>query len=139
VTSDELEKAKQELEKEYIGYYGKPKELVTIHDILEIGYFKQKKEYEMVEKALKEYEYPENLNEDNMLHFMYLRACYFLHVKPMGDFYGNAQICADVLCAGGGLIDMCKEGASVVYVSCLSHYNLNAEIQREIIDSHIPF
>ena len=110
-----------------------------MQEIAETGWLKEKQERANVDKILKKCEYPENLDERGMMHFLYLRACVFARVKPRGDFSGDARICADVLCGGGGLPEMVRAGASPAYVSCLSHYSLEADMQREIIDNHIPF
>ena len=84
-------------------------------------------------------DYPDDLSEDEMRIFIYLRACVFLKEKPIGSYDGNAGICAEVLQNGGSLMDAYNAGAEALYVALLSSYKLDADLQREIIDSHIPF
>jgi len=131
--------AKRKLPCEYLRCYGKPGGLLTLFEICETSYGKQKEEDRILKKTLAAYEYPENLSENEMLDFLYLRACVWLNEKPVGDFEGSARICADVLQRGGNIADMRKAGASAAYAACLSHHALDTEIQREIIDAHIPF
>ena len=139
MTSDELAAARRKLPCGYLRYYGKPKSLLGFEEAVETGYLKEKAENREAEEAAKRSEYPENLDENGALHFLYLRACVFLNRKPEGFFTGEAEICASVLAGGGSLADMVKAGAGAVYVSCLSKHDLDADIQREIIGSHIPF
>jgi len=108
-------------------------------ETLETGYRKQQEE----EKRLKEFfdrnEYPENLGEDELRYFIYLRACVFLGVKPVGEYEGDAGICAGVLRKGGSILDMYDAGMDVIYAACLSSHRLEAGLQMEIVDGHIPF
>jgi len=141
MTLEELEEIKRKLPCEYLRYYGKPRELLTATEMektWERKYQEQKYEDKIIKKKLAEYEYPK-LNEKEMYDFLYLRACVWLNKKPMGDFEGDAKICADTLQLGGDIVDMYKAGADKVYAACLSHYSLDNDIQREIIDAHIPF
>jgi len=137
--SDELAEAKRGLASDYLVYYGKPRERLAFREAAEAGYLRAKAEEREIRDALAKCEYPENLGETAALHFLYLRACVFLGARPEGDFEGDAKICAEVLRGGGGLPDMLRSGASAVYVSCLSHYGLDAGTQREIVNAHIPF
>lgn len=92
-----------------------------------------------LEEKLRQYEYPELHTEKEYLHFMYLRACYLLNERPVGDFEGDAKICANIMAEGGDLIAMYRAGANAVYVSCLSTHDFDIDIQRKIIEMHIPF
>ena len=142
MTREELNAAKREQPCRYLRYYGKPAELVSRGDFLNgitQDRIKRAEEDKETREFLKKHEYPEGLTENEMLDFIYLRACLFLRKKPIGDFEGNAEICARVLQRGGSIVDMYEAGADIIYASCLSHYDLDADIQREIIEAHIPF
>jgi hypothetical protein len=75
----------------------------------------------------------------DLIDFLYLRACLFMNEKPMGDFEGDAKICAEVMIGGGNQLDMYRAGANSAYCACLSHYKLDPVIQKKIIDAHVPF
>jgi hypothetical protein len=137
MTNEELQAIKRRLPCDALRYYGKPQDKMTFEERLEFSYTKQLKEEK--ELALKRYEFPEGLDENGMLDFIYLRSCYSLNVKPMGNFEGNALICAEVMQRGGNIIDMYKAGADAVYAACLSGCYSDEELDREIIGAHIPF
>ena len=96
-------------------------------------------EIKRVKKLLREQEIPDNLSEKELEDFLYLRACLYRGVKPVGDFEGNAKICAEVMQQGGDVNDMYRAGAYSIYCACLSAYGLDEEVQDTIIDKHIPF
>jgi hypothetical protein len=82
---------------------------------------------------------PDGLNEDAVLHFLYLRACYSLQVKPSGCFEDDAAICAAVIAEGGTPVDMYHRGCDPLYAALLSNPQGESEVLRKIIDQHIPF
>jgi hypothetical protein len=82
---------------------------------------------------------PPGLAENEMLEFLYLRACYNLGQKPCGCFEGNAKICADVMSGGGDIMRMYHDGCSALYAALLSNPLLDADILQKTIDRHIPF
>jgi hypothetical protein len=135
----ELEAIKRKLPCEYLRYYGKPKEKLTLREMCETGYQKQFADDKQINAALKKYELPELSGEKELLDFLYLRACFLLKEQPMGDFEGNAKICAETMAQGGDLAAMYRAGTSAVYASCLSTHNFDVDIQRKIIEAHIPF
>ena len=112
---------------------------LTFAEIAEAGYREQKEADEEMREFFDRTEYPENLCEDELRNFIYLRSCVFLGVKPVGAYEGNAGICAEVLRNGGGILDMYDAGMDILYAACLSSHRLEADLQREIIDGHIPF
>ena len=136
ITNEELQAIKNKLPCEYLREYGIPRELLTWEDV---AYFNYKKEKEHGKMTRTYKDYPEFLTEDEYEDFYYLRACVFLKKKPKGDFEGNAKICAEVLLTGGNIVDMFDAGADPEYCACLSHYKLDIDVQREIIDAHVPF
>jgi hypothetical protein len=82
---------------------------------------------------------PPGLDENEMLEFLYLRACYNLGQKPCGCFEGSAKICADVMNEGGDIIRMHHAGCGALYAALLSNPLLDADILQKTIDWHIPF
>ena len=60
-------------------------------------------------------------------------------VKPIGEYEGNAKICAEVLRKGGNILNMHDAGIDALYAVCLSNGNLEIEVQKEIVSEHIPF
>ena len=96
-------------------------------------------EIKRVKMLLKEYETPDNLSEKELEDFLYLRACLYMGVKPIGDFEGDAKICADVMQQGGDIVAMHRAGACFIYCACLSQHGLDEEVQKDIIDAHVPF
>jgi len=136
---NDLEKIKRQLKCDYLRYYGAPKCKLGFADCLYIGRKKEREEKERIKTLLKLYETPDNLSEKELMDFLYLRACLYMGKKPMGDFEGNAKICADVMTNGGDIVAMYRAGANAVYCACLSHYKLDPVMQLKVIDSHIPF
>jgi hypothetical protein len=120
-------------------YYGAPADKLTFERKCWISYKKQKEERKNTKEFFELYATPDNLSEKELIDFLYLRACLYLKKKPMGDFEGNAKICAEVLQSGGNIVDMYNAGADPFYSACLSHYDLDPAIQQKIIDAHIPF
>jgi hypothetical protein len=82
---------------------------------------------------------PEYLDENERMHFMYLRACYILKEKPVGYFEGDAKICAEVIESGGDIIQMYHEGCDPLYAALLSNPYIDEVILRKTIERHIPF
>jgi hypothetical protein len=133
MTHEELREAKSKLQGEYLRYYRKPRELLTIREMAAVWHIKNREKIEIPE-------YPENLTENELLDFIYLRACMYLNVKPFGHFEGSAKICAEIMTAGGNIVDMYRAGAGAEYASLLStSLNLDKEIQKKIVEEHIPF
>jgi len=106
---------------------------------LETGYRRQREEEKRLKGFFDRNEYPGNLDEDELRNFIYLRACVFLGVKPAGVYEGDAKICAGVLRKGGNILDMYDSGLDIMYAACLSSHRLEAGLQKEIVDGHIPF
>jgi hypothetical protein len=82
---------------------------------------------------------PPGLAENEMLEFMYLRACYNLGREPFGFFEGNAKICADVMAEGGSIVEMYHRGCRPLYAALLSNSFLDTDVLQKTIGQHIPF
>jgi len=133
------EKIRRNLSCYALRYYGEPQENLSFQQKCFIAKKKQKAEEKRIERELIKYETPENLSAEELADFLYLRACLYMGKKPMGDFEGNAKICADVMANGGDIVAMYRAGANAVYCACLSHHKLDPVMQIKVIDNHIPF
>jgi len=137
--NEEMQDAKRRQKRDYLRQCGEPEGKSSFEQQIYIGWKKEREEKKRVNKLLKQYETPDGLNEKEFEQFYYLRACLCLGIKPTGDFEGDAAICADVMRNGGDILEMHRSGANAVYCSCLSSHGLDAEVQKEIIDQHVPF
>jgi hypothetical protein len=91
--------------------------------------------YKMLDKVSLDPDLPEN----EMLEFMYLRACYNLNVKPLGIFEGNAAVCYEVMKDGGDILEMYRKGCDPIYAALLSNPDIDKDVLQKTIDQHIPF
>jgi hypothetical protein len=97
-------------------------------------------------EAGRDLELPEDLDEKEALNFRYLQAVYSLN-----QFYGcgmsssayletkNEKICAEVIKAGGTIVDMYKAGADAVYCALLSDPVTDKDTLLKTVGMHIPF
>jgi hypothetical protein len=86
------------------------------------------------------------LPENELLNFKYLQAVYSLNRFYGGDMSPSAyletkneKICAEVIKAGGTIVDMYKAGADAVYCALLSDPVTDKDILLKTVDMHIPF
>jgi hypothetical protein len=135
----DLETIKRKLPGDYLRYYGEPEGRLSFQDLCYIGYKKEQEERKRIKASLEYNGIPDNLTEKDLLDFLYLRACMYLKKKPIGDFEGDAKICAGILQQGGNIVDMYDAGADPVYVACLSTDKRDFALFQKIIDQHIPF